>query len=106
MTAASPETPSAGTTAMSLSGSVAPIANGALPPSLNATVVLGGSRAAPAAAATTWALVMMRPSGATMMPDPSWSVPPPKSVFNVTTLGNILAATCSSEEVAVDSEVV
>jgi hypothetical protein len=30
--------------------------------------------------------------------------PPPKSIFNVTTLGNTLVATCSIEELTVDSE--
>jgi hypothetical protein len=46
--------------------------------------------------ATTWLLVMMSPSEVTTMPEPT-SVSSPTLVCSVTTLGNTLAATCSTD---------
>ena len=75
---------------------------GAVRPSFNVTRLLTGSCDASPAAATTWLLVMMSPSGVRMMPDPSCNSPSPSSVVNVTTLGNTLVAICSTEGLTVD----
>jgi hypothetical protein len=46
--------------------------------------------------ATTWLLVMMSPSEVRTTPEPT-SVPPPTLICSVTTLGNTLAATRSTD---------
>src|SRR5271169_1102715 len=91
-----PVIPCARTIAISFVGSVATTLNSPLRPSETVTTLLVESGGAVWMGATTWLLVMISPSEVRTMPEPV-SDSSPAFVSSVTTLGNTLAATCSTE---------